>query len=149
MTLFIFDFPRQRISCHTSILLKIFWIFRIFDQKYDFLIFWPKIPWKTMFFAVFVIKIQTNGWCAFCSKNGQKRSKFEISSLNPKTAWEKVSENVLTSNFTIWDVWIKPRWGDLGAPWSGPFDFKGVLTMLSTLWWIYKKVHHWRFDPIW
>ena len=33
-----------------------------------------------------------------------KRSKFEIWSLNPKTAWEKVSENGLTSNFTIWDI---------------------------------------------
>ena len=33
-----------------------------------------------------------------------KMSKFEISSSNPKTALEKVSENGLTSNFTIWDV---------------------------------------------
>ena len=66
--------------------------------------------------------------CVFSSKNGQKRSKFEISSLNPKTAWKKVSENGLASNFTIWDVWIKPRLGDLAAPWSGPF------TMIFSLW---------------
>ena len=41
---------------------------------------------------------------AFSSKKGQKRSKFEILSPNPKMAWEKVSENGLTSNFSVWEV---------------------------------------------